>query len=103
MDTWKNAFFLQENHVHKIPRFLGGGFWVFGGGGAGSGDFIFMGAGIFLQKRPFGSLVQFIPMEVRALVSRTKNQPKEEVLGRISRGHPGLIRGYPGPKLRSGP
>ena len=31
----KNAFFLQENlHVHKIPRFLGGGggYFVLGGG-----------------------------------------------------------------------
>ena len=42
----KNAFFLQENlHVHKIPRFGGGGFWVWGGGGKcrfyfyGRGDF----------------------------------------------------------------
>ena len=36
MDAWKNAFFLQgKTHVHKIPRFRGGGgilgFW--GGGG----------------------------------------------------------------------
>ena len=40
----KNAFFLQENlHVHKIPRFWGGGGnFVLGGGG--SADFIFMGA-----------------------------------------------------------
>ena len=46
----KNAFFLQENlHVHKIPRvFWGGGYFGFGGGG-GSADFIFMGAGIFLS------------------------------------------------------
>ena len=29
----KNAFFLQEKcHVHKIPRFRGGVFWVLGGG-----------------------------------------------------------------------
>ena len=43
----KNAFLLQENvHVHKIPRFMGG---VLGGGG-GSADFIFMGAGIFLKN-----------------------------------------------------
>ena len=35
--------------------------------------------------------------------SRTKNHPKEEVLGRTSRAHPGVIsRGYPGLKLRSG-
>ena len=38
-----------KTHVHKIPRFRGGGgFWVFGGGGA---DFIFMGARIFLKVR----------------------------------------------------
>ena len=49
MDTWKNAFFLQENlHVHKIPRFGGGEFWFWGGGSA---DYIFMGAGIFLIIR----------------------------------------------------
>ena len=49
MDTWKNAFFLQENrHVHKIPPWGGGGFGVLGGGG-GSADFIFMGAGTFLK------------------------------------------------------
>ena len=48
MGAWKNAFSLQENlHVHKIPRFRGGGFGVLGGGG--SADFIFMGAGIFLN------------------------------------------------------
>ena len=47
MDIWKNAFFLQENlHVHKIPRFGGGG-GILGLGG-GSADFIFMGARIFL-------------------------------------------------------
>ena len=43
-----SAFFLQENlHVHKIPRFGGGG-EILGLGGGGSADFIFMGAGIFL-------------------------------------------------------
>ena len=35
-------------HVHKIPRFRGGAFWVLGGGGL-SADFIFMGARIFLK------------------------------------------------------
>ena len=41
-----SVFFLQENlHVHKIPRFRGGVFWV----GGGSADFIFMGAGISLR------------------------------------------------------
>ena len=50
MDTWKNAFFLQENlNVHKIPRFGGGGGNFGFGGGGGSADFIFMGAGIFLR------------------------------------------------------
>ena len=34
--------------VHKIPRFRGGDFG-FGGRGGGSADFIFMGAGIFLN------------------------------------------------------
>ena len=49
MGAWKNAFFLQENlHVHKIPRFRGGGILGFFGGG--SVDFIFMGAGIFLKS-----------------------------------------------------
>ena len=34
MDARKNAFFLQEKtHVHKIPRFRGGGILAFGGGG----------------------------------------------------------------------
>ena len=43
-----SAFFLQENrHVHKNSSFWGGIFLGFGGGG-GSADFIFMGAGIFL-------------------------------------------------------
>ena len=43
-----SVFFLQENlHVHKLPRFRGGGFGFWGGGG--SADFIFMGAGIFLN------------------------------------------------------
>ena len=53
-----SAFFLQENlHVHKIPRF-GGVFGVWGGGG-GSADFIFMGAGIFLRMQQLeGSLTE---------------------------------------------
>ena len=38
--------FCRKNHVHKIPRFRGGGYFGFGGGG--SADFIFMGARIFL-------------------------------------------------------
>ena len=45
-----SAFFLQENlHVHKIPRFGGGGGILGLGGGGRSADFIFMGAGIFLR------------------------------------------------------
>ena len=40
-----------KTHVHKIPRFRGGGgIWGFGGGG-GSADFIFMGARIFLPEK----------------------------------------------------
>ena len=41
-----------KTHVHKIPRFGGGGYFGFlGGGGA---DFIFMGARIFLKKDKLG-------------------------------------------------
>ena len=44
--------FCRKSHVHKIPRFRGGGgvFWVLGGGSA---DFIFMGARIFLKELIF--------------------------------------------------
>ena len=51
MDSWKNAFILQEKKtsVHKIPRFRGGDFGFSGGGSA---DFIFMGARIFLKRGP---------------------------------------------------
>ena len=47
------TFFLQENlHVHKTPRFLGGGILgCFGQGG--SADIILMGAGIFLNGGKF--------------------------------------------------
>ena len=47
MDTWKNAFFLQEKPMSiKFRVFLGGGgVWE---GGGGSANFIFMGARIFL-------------------------------------------------------
>ena len=42
-------------------------------------------------------------MALQNLLSRTKNQPKEEVFGTdISRTSGGHSRGYPGPKLRSG-
>ena len=44
----KNAVFLQENHVRKIPRLGGGNLGFVLGGGGGSANFIFMGAGIFL-------------------------------------------------------
>ena len=45
------------HNVHKIPRFRGGGFGVFGGGGEEVPILFFMGARIFLKtipKRPFG-------------------------------------------------
>ena len=52
-----SVFFLQENlHIHKIPCFRGGG--GVGFGGAGSADFIFMGAGIFLMNEFRKGLVQ---------------------------------------------
>ena len=48
MGAW-NFCFLQGNlHVHKIPRFRGGGVFCFFLGGGGSADFIFMDAGILL-------------------------------------------------------
>ena len=48
MDTWKNAFFLQEKPMSIKFLVLGGGYFGFWGGG-GSADFIFLGAGIFLK------------------------------------------------------
>ena len=48
MGAWKKcALSAGKPQVRKIPR-LGGGYFGFWGGG-GSADFIFMGAGIFLQ------------------------------------------------------
>ena len=44
----KKAFFLQEKPVSIKFLVLGGG-GIFGFGGGGSADFIFMGAGIFLS------------------------------------------------------
>ena len=48
--------FCRKNHVHKIPRFRGGG-GILGFGGGGGADFIFMGARIFLTngRGGFGS------------------------------------------------
>ena len=43
------SFCRKTLHVHKIPRFRGGGIWFWGGGG--SADSIFMGARIFLTNR----------------------------------------------------
>ena len=40
------SFCRKTLHVHKIPRFRGGGFWVLGGGG-GSADFILWARGFF--------------------------------------------------------
>ena len=42
--------FYRKNHVHKMPRFYGGGGILGFGGGGGSADFIFMGARIFLNS-----------------------------------------------------
>ena len=61
----KIAFFLQETHVHKIPRFRGGVILCFGGGG-GSADFIFMGARIFLILRSSGATFERSPPKTPA-------------------------------------
>ena len=60
----KMASVLQENHVHKIPRFRGGyfGFW---GGGGGSADFIFMDARIFLNDCSCQALPRLQPLPVQ--------------------------------------
>ena len=51
----------------------------------------------------FGSASCLLKTWFGTLVSRTKNQPKEEVFGTdIPRTSGGHARGYPGPKLRSG-
>ena len=51
-------FFLLENsRAHKIPRFRGGGSWV-SWKGEGSADFVFMGVGIFPEKKKH---VNFVP------------------------------------------
>ena len=49
-----SAFFLQGNlHVHKIPRFRGGGYLGFGGGGRGRKcRFCFYGRGDFSELLP---------------------------------------------------
>ena len=47
MDAWKKRVpCAGKTLVHKIPRFRGGLFWVFWGGG-GSADFIFMARRFF--------------------------------------------------------
>ena len=57
MNTWKNAFFLQEKPMSIKLLVLGGGvFWAFWGGGyfglfGGGADFIFMGARIFSDTK----------------------------------------------------
>ena len=55
-----------KTHVHKIPRFRGGGLGFLGGGG--SADFIFMGARIFLihdPSQPSCKRCCFAPRSVR--------------------------------------
>ena len=46
----KMRSFCRKTHGHKIPRFRGGGYFGFWGGGGGSADFIFLGARIFLSS-----------------------------------------------------
>ena len=50
------AFFVLsagKPHAHKIPRVRGGGVVGVLEGGGGSANFIFMGVGIFSDKRSF--------------------------------------------------
>ena len=70
-DAWKNASVLQENlHVHKIPRFGGGGvFWFCGGGSA---DFIFMGARIFLKFEGSPHLLMNLSVLARTFTRLTR-------------------------------
>ena len=49
----KCALSAGKPHVHKIPRFRGGVFWVLAGGEGDCADFIFMGARIFLTEAAF--------------------------------------------------
>ena len=57
---------------------------------------------MFLLPRSFAGVATLI-VWCFWIWSRTKNQPKEEVLGTdIPRTSGGRSRGYPGPKLRSG-
>ena len=54
-----SVFFLQENlHVHKIPRFRGGEFWV-GGGGGGEVPILFLGRWDFSEIWNFGEWIMW--------------------------------------------
>ena len=51
-----SAFFLQENlHTHKIPRFWGGVFLVWGGGGEVKCRFYFYGRADFSDNNSFSN------------------------------------------------
>ena len=77
----KMPSFCRKTYVHKIPRFRGGGiFWVWGGGSA---DFIFMGAGIFLN------------LAIKKGLCKGKRGP--------ARGTDGPVRGTKGPVTGTGP
>ena len=60
-----------KNHVHKIPRFRGGGIWVFFFGG-GECRFIFMGARIFLT---IGRGAPLLPLKLRELTDTINIHP----------------------------
>ena len=52
MGAWENAFFCRKtHHAHKIPRFWGGGYFGFLGGG-GSADLSFTGIFLILRNCP---------------------------------------------------
>ena len=63
MDAWKKcALSAGKTHVHKNPRFRGGGYFGFGGGG--KCRFYFYGRADFSDSKDFASLSQ-IQMENR--------------------------------------
>ena len=77
MGAWKNAFFLQENHAHKIPRFKGGGVWVLGGGGGGVPIFFLWARGFFCaQLTGSGGLGPPIALYPIASSNRITRDPK---------------------------
>ena len=62
MGAWKKGVLSAGQPVSmKFLVLGGGGILGFFGGGGGSADFIFMGAGIFLRKKPCKVIHYFLP------------------------------------------